>query len=84
MKQKYDEQLFTLRKRQHTAEQQKSRVTDLDALQQKIEREIMAILTMEVNSEVFCKSIVACMTVFKDRHIELRLHHLPHEFYFSC
>ena len=84
MKQKYDEQLFTLRKRQHTAEQQKSRATDLDALQQKIEREIMAILTMEVNSEVFCKSIVACMTVFKDRHIELRLHHLPHEFYFSC
>ena len=84
MKQKYDEQLFTLRKRQHTAEQQKSRATDLDALQQKIEREIMEILTMESTSEVFCKNMVACMTVFKDRHIELRIQHLRHKFYFSC
>ena len=84
MKQKYDEQLFSLRKRQHTAEQQKSRATDQDALQQKIEREAMAILIMESISEVFCKNMVACMTVFKDRNIELRIQHLRHKFYFSC
>lgn len=84
MKQKYDGQLCTLRKRLHASEQQNNSATDTALLQQKIEGEAMAILTMGSTSEVFCKNMAACMTVFKDRHIELRLQHLQHEFYFVC
>ena len=41
------------------------------------------ILEGKTESEVFCKNILAGITVFKDRHSELRLMHLGHVFHFT-
>lgn len=82
MNQKYTDQLETLRKRRSAAEQGENKAVDLDLLQERIRGEIMGILTMEMISDVFCKNMVEQLTVFKDRHMELRLKHLLHAFCF--
>ena len=44
---------------------------------------LAGILSGETESEVFCKTVLQEITVFKDRRMVLRLNHLPHEFLFT-
>ena len=78
---KYEQQLSDLRKR--LEEVQKDSKQDFTALKMKIHSEVSAILRGETESEVFYKTTLHSLTVFKDRHMELRLNHLPHVFHFS-
>lgn len=80
MNRKYDLQIEDLTKRKKAALQ---RPSEAAALQTSLEGEIRAILSMEIESDVFCKSMVKSLTVFKDRHLELRLKELPHVFWFT-
>ena len=80
MKRKYDLQIEDLTKRKKAALQ---RPSEAAALQTSLERESRAILSMETESDVFCKSIVKSLTVFRDRHLELRLKELSHVFWFT-
>lgn len=82
MHQKYDDRLRTLQKR--LAETEKSRdVPDDSALRENLEAQLRAVLSLETVSQVFCKTLVDRITVFRDRHLELRLNGLPHIFQFS-
>lgn len=51
--------------------------------QELIRESISALLSGQVRSDVFCKSVLDCITVYHDRHIELKLYHLPHIFRFA-
>ena len=80
MKRKYDELLEQLAQRQRAAGQSK---TDSKMLREEILDELVAILNGDIVSEVFCKTMLESLTVFQDRHMELRLNHLPQVFRFS-
>ena len=83
MNRKYDDQLEALRKQQKEAEDRRREKKDITSLRETIESEVKAILTMETESEVFSKTLVESLTVFKDRHMELRLNCLPQIFQFA-
>ena len=83
MNHKYDSQLDALRQQQKEAEDRRREKKDITVLRETIESEVKAILTMETESEVFCKTLVESLTVFKDRHMELRLNWLPQIFQFA-
>lgn len=76
----YDEQLEILHTRADEAYRKQ-----MDSQQKKshIESKIEAILNGSTESEVFYKNILHSLTVFKDRHMELRLNHLSMVFQFS-
>lgn len=80
MKQRYDQQLTDLQQRVTTMEGKTG--TDADSLKTLMENELVSILEGETESEVFQKTILHSLTVFKDRHMELRLSHLPWVFWF--
>ena len=77
MNKNYDNQLTTLRDRlnrtqkQHSASQKNSTA---------IREEIHRLLNGQQESEVFYRHLLDHLTVFKDRHLELQLKHLPHVF----
>lgn len=48
-----------------------------------VRSELKAILNGGLISEAFCKTILQNITVFKDRHMELRLYGLPYVFWFE-
>lgn len=50
---------------------------------EEITSKITAILAGSTESDVFCKTILKQITVFKDRHMELKLNHLPQVFHFD-
>lgn len=79
MKEHYDTLLETCRNQLEDAE---NRWKQHRQLEEDIRKEAAAILTMERESEVFCKTILDSITVFKDRHLELRLKELPAVFHF--
>ena len=83
MNRKYETQLEDLRRQQKEAEDLRREKKDLSSLRETIESEVNAILAMETVSEVFCKTLAESLTVFKDRHIELRLNWLPQIFQFA-
>jgi hypothetical protein len=70
MKEHYDALLKTCRSQLEDAENRRKQHRQLE---QDIRKEALAILTMEKESEVFCKTILDSITVFKDRSLELRL-----------
>lgn len=80
---KYEQRLNSLRQRLEETEERKDRNQDLAAQRQTIQSVVRAILDGETESEVFCKTLIESLTVFKDRHMELRLNWLPHVFYFA-
>ncbi len=80
---KYEQQVSNLRKRLEEAQNRKDSNQDSDALRVKIHSELSAILNGETESEVFYKTILKSLTVFKDRHMELRLNWLPQVFHFA-
>ena len=73
MHQKYDGQLEELRLRRQEEELRSREKWDHAA----IRSEVSGILTGDIESEVFAKTMVDRLTVFKDRHMELRLCALP-------
>lgn len=81
MKQWYDQQLESLHAGLKNAEKRQSLGQD-PRLKTMIQAEVTAILSGEIESEVFCKTILQSLTVFKDRHMELRLKCLPQVFRF--
>ena len=64
------------------AVQRKTEISDVNSMRSGIQSELDAILTGEAESEVFWKTMLEQITVFKDRHLELRLNLLPHVFRF--
>jgi len=82
MTEKYEQQLNGLQKRLDDALMRKEDKQDFDALRSKIQKEVMAILNGNTESEVFYKTLLQSLTVFKDRHMELRLNLLPQVFHF--
>ena len=80
---KYEQQLSDLRKRLEEAQNRKGSKQDSTALRTQIHSEVTAILRGETESEVFYKNLLESLTVFKDRHMELRLKWLPLVFHFS-
>jgi ElaB/YqjD/DUF883 family membrane-anchored ribosome-binding protein len=83
MKERYVRQLSDLRNRLKKAKIQKENKQDPAGLRIKIQSEILAILRGESESEVFYKTLLHSLTVYKDCHMELRLNRLPQVFYFS-
>lgn len=80
---KYEQQLTDLRKRMEEAVKRKENKQDSAALRITFQSEITAILNGEIESEVFYKTLLQSLTVFKDRHMELRLNWLPQIFQFT-
>lgn len=79
---KYEQQLTALRKRLEKAQQRKDSKQDSAALRAQIKLEVCSILNGEIDSEVFYKTMLQSLIVFKDRHIELRLNWLNYVFHF--
>lgn len=82
MTKKYEQQLNGLRQRLANAVNRRENKQDSEALRSKIQSEVTAILKGKTQSEVFYKTLLQSLTVFKDRHMELRLNWLPQVFYF--
>lgn len=82
MNRKYDTQLEDLHRRQKEAERLQKQHRDLQSLQEAIQAQVSGILKMETESQVFCKAMLESLTVFPDRHMELRLQKLPMVFHF--
>ena len=82
MNRKYDRQREELRRRQKEAELRQWENRDAQTLKAVIRSEVSGILSGDIQSEVFCKTVLDRLTVFKDRHIELRLNLLPQVFQF--
>ncbi|MDO5399817.1 MAG: recombinase family protein [Eubacteriales bacterium] len=79
MKGKYDEEIAALQTRLATAEARQRAVSNPPQLREKIR----ALLSGEAESEPLYKSILDHISVFHDRHLELRFQGLPHVFQFS-
>ena len=54
-----------------------------EVLCETIRSDIAGILSGEIESPVFCKTMLNSIVVFKDRHLELQLNFLPHVFHFA-
>jgi len=80
---KYDRQYTALRKKLEEAQKSKDNHRDSAGLRAKIQQEVESLLKGEADSEVFYKTMLQSLTVFKDRHMELRLNRLPQVFHFS-
>lgn len=79
---KYEQQLSDLRRRLDDAQNRTERKQDPAALRLQIQSEVTSIFKGETESEVFYKTMLHSLTVFKDRHMELRLNRLPQIFHF--
>jgi len=80
---KYEQQTALLQQRLDKAINQQESKRDYAALCSEIQKAVTSILNGEIESEVFYKTLLQSITVFKDRHIELRLNWLPHVFHFT-
>ena len=83
MKQKYNLKIEELTRRKTQAQLRQKESRDPKSLRREIENKLYAVLMGEAESEVFYKSMLKNLKVFKDRHVELRLTHLPHIFRFE-
>ena len=83
MNRKYDRQTEELLLRKKEAELCQLENRDFKTLKAVIRSEVSGILSGELESEVFCKTMLDSLTIFKDRHMELRLNLLPQVFQFS-
>ena len=79
MNRKYDEQMDMLRQRLEKAEEVKRNPQDLRSA---VKEEITQLLDGETENEVLYKNLVDRMTVYKDRHMELRLKRMTQIFHF--
>ena len=79
MKAIYDERLEKLRKQMASAEENRR---NPEILREVIRREAAGIFRGAAVSDLFCKTILDSITVFRDRHMELRLQGLQTVFFF--
>ena len=80
MKEKYTRQITDLQTRIALTQQQKQENRDPEALKTALTSAIWDILTGNAESVVFCKTMVERLTVYPDRHMELKLNHLDRVF----
>ncbi len=80
---KYTRQLSDLTSRLEEALQRKEARQDSEGLRAQLQQEVTAIVRGDTESQVFYKTLLHSLTVFKDRHLELRLNGLPQVFDFS-
>ena len=80
MKRRYVDRLALLQTR---LEKTGERSCDLQKIKASVRAEIIRLLEGQKQSEVFYKHMVDRLTVFKDRHLELRLNHLDQCFWFQ-
>ena len=83
MKDRYDIQLADLAQRLTVVEEKQRTGTDTRQLKQKLSSKLNALLSGEAESEILYKTILDQITVFQDRHIELRFHELEQVFQFT-
>ena len=83
MNRKYDAKLEELHRQKREILFQRQQRRDSENLRIQIQTEIADILNGNIESDVFYKNLLDCLTVFQDRHMELRLKYLPHIFRFS-
>lgn len=82
MKRRYEDQEQSFRERLEKAEvKQQGSVTA--QLKQAIQAEVTDLLNFQVESEVLGKTLLNSLTVFQDKHMELRLNDLPMIFWFA-
>ncbi len=79
---RYDQQIEVLDEQLHLAEISQKSGTNADQLRDSIQSLITSILRGKIESEVFLKNMLHSLTVFRDRHMELRLNYLPQVFRF--
>ena len=82
MCQRYDDELDRLRRQWETCQRREGGRSPA-ALREDIRSAVKSILCAETESRVFYRSMLDGVTVFPDRHIELRLTKLPHVFHFT-
>lgn len=78
----YQQQIKALQEKLTKAELQKN-AANQEHKKTLILQKTEAILTCETKSDVFCKTILEQISVYKDRHMELRLRYLPQVFFFA-
>ena len=83
MNRKYDRQMEELHQRWKDVELRQKEHRDTKTLRSTIQSEVTDILSGKIESEVFYKSMLNSLTVFKDRHMELRLNLLSQLFRFA-
>ena len=82
LKSKYDGQSESLKKRIKKAEEQRLLGNRTEALRREIQADVDSLLRFHRESEALCKTLLDRLTVFPDRHLELRLNDLPQVFRF--
>ena len=83
LKGKYDAQLDALAKRLTTAQEKQKTGTDTKQLKAALNGKLHAILSGQQESALLCRTILDQITVFKDRHMELRFQGLKRVFRFA-
>ena len=82
MKKRYEDQIKSYQGRLEKTEAQQGNIGDTLLLKQEIQAEISALLDYRAESEMLSKSLLKDLTVFPDKHLELRLKDLPMVFWF--
>lgn len=83
MKRRYEDQESTFLERLLKAEERLQQGCATGQLKEVIHGEVAALLNGETESEILSKTLLDSLTVFKDRHMELRLNNLPQVFRFA-
>ena len=83
MKKRYEDQIKSYQGRLEKTEAQQGNIGDTLLLKQEIQAEISALLDYRTGSEMLSKSLLKDLTVFPDKHLELRLKDLPMVFWFA-
>ena len=83
MKSRYENQIKSYGEQLEKAQAQQGDADDTVLLKQKIQAEISALLDYQVESEMLSKTLLKDLTVFPDKHLELRLNDLPMVFWFA-
>ena len=80
---RYAQQLKQLKLRLEQVQLLQAAGQNLEQRKAEITVKLQSILCVETESDIFCKSVLEQLTVWKDRHMELRLQHLTQVFYFT-
>lgn len=82
MKRRYEEQEMSFSERLIKVEERLQQDCATGRRKEAIQAEVAALLSGEAESEILSKTLLSSLTVFKDRHMELRLNNLPQVFRF--
>ena len=80
---RYAQQLKQLKLRLEQVQLLQAAGQNLEQRKAEITVKLQSILCVETESDIFCKSVLEQLTVWNDRHMELRLQHLTQVFYFT-